>query len=523
MLSDIREVATILYELSDIFQNSKEDKSQNIAYFFEQIERCLLNSIKALKNRQSPVTEWAELEVYADNFSEILGDEIGKNEANRLAKKLRRTARDVPKVGSDISEIKSLAGQFKGLAFIVKANLKSPPNSNSKPTRRGFLRYVPTVIGTAGGLVGGAAIGFNRGKSQAVPVVSPVITWNMTTFLGKELKNKSILYNAPQRVCDLVESMSNGEFKINLNREGKTTKILKDVSEGTIDCSYSGIYYDKPKYKALYFGSAIPFGLTPEEQNSWLFYKGEGNNDPDSLTYMQKVYEKLKLNVIAFPGGGTGGQMGGWFKKEVNSPQDFNGLKMRIVGLGKDILEWSEEKEEEEEEFKIYKFTDADEDENLAPSYSADKIKENLENGTFEAAEWIGPHDDMQLGLHTVQGIKFYYYPGWWEPSTTFDVQVNKDRWDSLEKRNKKYQDIFKAACLMYLLDTNHCSRIIFGEPTLIQQLQLHTEAGVATSTIVCGELFYMAAKSELRAANLQQVKAFIDTIDLYPINLPIG
>jgi len=75
----------------------------------------------------------------------------------------------------------------------------------------------------------------------------------------------------------------------------------------------------------------------------------------------------------------------------------------------------------------------------------------------------------------------------------------------------------------MYLLDTNHCSRIIFGETTLIQQLQLHTEAGVATSTIVCGELFYMAAKSERRVANLQQVRAFIDTIDLYPINLPIS
>jgi len=75
----------------------------------------------------------------------------------------------------------------------------------------------------------------------------------------------------------------------------------------------------------------------------------------------------------------------------------------------------------------------------------------------------------------------------------------------------------------MYLLDTNHCSRIIFGEPTLIEQLQLHSEAGVATSVIVCGELFYMAAKSERIAANLQQVRAFLDTIDLYPINLPIS
>ena len=75
----------------------------------------------------------------------------------------------------------------------------------------------------------------------------------------------------------------------------------------------------------------------------------------------------------------------------------------------------------------------------------------------------------------------------------------------------------------MYLLDTNHCSRIIFGEPALIKQLQLHSEAGVATSVIVRGELFYMAAKSERTAANLQQIRAFLDTIDLYPINLPIS
>ncbi|NER21066.1 MAG: ABC transporter substrate-binding protein [Symploca sp. SIO1C2] len=421
MLSDIKEVATILYELSDRFQQAQEEQSQNIAYFFEQIERCLLKSVKVLNNRQQPINEWGELAVYADNLPQILGNEIGDKEANRLSKKLKKTAKNVPQVGSDISEIKSLAGQFKGLAFIAKANLNNLAKSKSQPTRRGFLRYVPTVIGTAGGTVAGFTIG------KSLP-----FTWNMTTFLRKELEGKSILYKAPKKVCDLVESMSDGQFKINLNREGGTTEILEAVSNGTIDCSYSGIYYDKDEYKALYFGSAIPFGLSPEEQNAWLFYKGEGNNDPDSLTYMQKVYERLGLNVIAFPAGGTGGQMGGWFKREVNSPGDFNGRKMRIIGFGEDILQNSE--------FKL----DQPLDSASEPDKSADKIKENLENGTFEAAEWIGPHDDMQLGLHEARDIKFYYYPGWWEPSTTFDVQVNKDRWERLDK---KYQDIFKAAC----------------------------------------------------------------------------
>ncbi|NER98357.1 MAG: ABC transporter substrate-binding protein [Symploca sp. SIO1B1] len=421
MLSDIKEVATILYELSDRFQQAQEEQSQNIAYFFEQIERCLLKSVKVLNNRQQPINEWGELAVYADNLPQILGNEIGDKEANRLSKKLKKTAKNVPQVGSDISELKSLAGQFKGLAFIAKANLNNLAKSKSQPTRRGFLRYVPTVIGTAGGTVAGFTIG------KSLP-----FTWNMTTFLRKELEGKSILYKAPKKVCDLVESMSDGQFKINLNREGGTTEILEAVNNGTIDCSYSGIYYDKDEYKALYFGSAIPFGLSPEEQNAWLFYKGEGNNDPDSLTYMQKVYKDLGLNVIAFPAGGTGGQMGGWFKEKVNSPLDFNERKMRIVGFGEDILQNSE--------FKLYQPLDSASE----PDKSADKIKTNLENGTFEAAEWIGPHDDMQLGLHEARDIKFYYYPGWWEPSTTFDVQVNKDRWERLDK---KYQDIFKAAC----------------------------------------------------------------------------
>jgi len=429
MLSDIKEVATILYELSDRFQQAQEEQGQNIANFFEQIEQCLLNSIDALEHQQQPVTEWAELTVYANIFSDKLGDYIGEIEANRLSENLRRTARNVPQVGSDISAIKSLAGQFKGLAFIAAANLNSPPSRYSQSTRRDFLRYVPTVIGTAGGTI----FGFNIGTGRAV-------TWNMTTFLGSELEGKSILYYAPQRVCDLVESMSDGQFKINLNRAGKTTAILEAVSQGKIDCSYSGIYYDKDEYKALYFGSAIPFGLTPEEQNAWLFYKGEGNDAPDSLTYMQKVYEDLGLNVIAFPAGGTGGQMGGWFKREMESPQDFNGLKMRIVGFGEDILQDSEL-------FKLSIPLDSASE----PDKSAHKIKDNLENGTFEAAEWIGPHDDLELGLHTVQDIGFYYYPGWWEPSTTFDVQVNKDRWQSLKE---EYQDIFKAACYQTYLET---------------------------------------------------------------------
>ncbi len=114
----------------------------------------------------------------------------------------------MPQLGSDISEIKNLAGQFKGLAFIAKANQNSPPDDKPGCNRRGFLNYLAIGIGT----VGVTVVGSHIAKK------SPAVTWNMTTFLGETLKGKLIIYKAPQRVCDLVKLMSDGEFQINLNR-----------------------------------------------------------------------------------------------------------------------------------------------------------------------------------------------------------------------------------------------------------------------------------------------------------------
>jgi TRAP-type mannitol/chloroaromatic compound transport system substrate-binding protein len=246
--------------------------------------------------------------------------------------------------------------------------------------------------------------------------------WTMKTVFDDSV-HSSILYQAPQMVCNLVLEISGGEFDIQLERSGETEEILEEVSKGDLECGYSSIYYGSARYRALFFSSAIPFGLTPEEQDAWLDYK-KSENDP--LTFVQFVYEKVGLNIISFPAGSTGGQMGGWFKKPVNSLEKLDGLVMRIPGLGAEVLQ------------RLGVTPHG----SLSANITIEEAVERLKDGRFDAVEWIGPHDDMALGLHEV--APYYYYPGWWEPSTTFNVQVNKDKWNSLPK---KYQNIFKAAC----------------------------------------------------------------------------
>ncbi|NDJ22156.1 hypothetical protein GS682_11010 [Nostoc sp. B(2019)] len=142
---------------------------------------------------------------------------------------------------------------------------------------------------------------------------------------------------------------------------------------------------------------------------------------------MQTLYSRLGLNVIPFPAGATGAQMGGWFNKEINSTKDFDQITMRIPGLGAEVLQ----------KFGVTS------DKQLSEPIPIDKIADKVRDGTLDAAEWIGPYDDFQLGLHNV--LKYYYHPGWWEPGTTYDAQVNTNIWKNLPP---KYQEIFKAVCL---------------------------------------------------------------------------
>ena len=239
----------------------------------------------------------------------------------------------------------------------------------------------------------------------------PSIKWRMTTSWPRSLDT---IFGGAQAVCDRVEAMTNGRFTIIPYQAGEIVgglEVLDAVQQGTVQCGHTASYYYVGKNPALAFGTSVPFGLTAQQQNAW-YYHGGG------LEIMHKLYSDF--NIISFPAGNSGVQMGGWFKREINTLRDLNGLSMRIPGFGGEVMR------------KLGVNTQV---------LPGGEIYLALERNTIDAAEWIGPYDDKKLGLH--KAAKYYYYPGWWEPGPTFEVQVNVNEWNKLPK---EYQEAFKTA-----------------------------------------------------------------------------
>lgn len=434
MLRELLEVVKKLFELTDSLKQAKDEKRQKIEKFFYKIEQCFRDSAEVLNKEQIPRTQVEELKIYAEELPKILDDVYEKKKINELSSLLKNAAN---KIGTndppeDYSEdIETAAGMFKGLAVIVatqteldRQNQKKQENSKSffslPINRRNFLIWA--ALGSAGAMGIGLANEYRQ---------MPYVRWQMANFLDG-ISAELILSKAPGIIIERIKEITNDRFIIEPFKDEKisTDEILKKVGNGKdVQCGFNGIYYNDKRYKVLYFGSAIPYGLTPQEQTAWLLYK---KNSQSKLTYIQELYQKpeLDLNVIPFPAAATGAQMGGWFKKEIKTIQDFNNITMRIPGLGGEVLK---------DYFKVK--LDRDLPRGAIP---ANKIVESLKNDKIDAAEWTGPYDDIKLGLHEA-GAKYYYSPGWWEPSTTFDMLVNKDAWDNLPSH---YQEIFKAVCL---------------------------------------------------------------------------
>ena len=278
------------------------------------------------------------------------------------------------------------------------------------------MRRRPLLTHTAAGLTGAAALGACQTQrtvesSPTRSFAQPAIRWRMATSWPKSLQ---ILFDSADLFCQKVNRLTGGKFIITPYPAGELAgglDVLPAVQSGTVECGHTASYYYLCQSKALAFGTTLPFGLNTAQQNAWLYYGG-------GLSAMQKVY--ADLGVINFPGGNTGCQMGGWFKREVNTVEDFQGLKIRTPGLGGEILA------------------------RLGAEIHAlagDEIFEALENGTIDAAEWKNPHADEMLGLNRV--APYYYYPGWWEPGTSYEFQINLEEWRKLPR---DYQEIVKAA-----------------------------------------------------------------------------
>ena len=267
--------------------------------------------------------------------------------------------------------------------------------------RRHFLQHAGATGLAAATLANGAQAAENN----------PKISWKLASSYPKSLDT---IYGAAELMANRVRTMTNGAFDIRVYAGGELVpglQVLDAVKDGTVQCGHSASYYYVGKNKAFAFDTTVPFGLTARQQNAWLYFGG-------GLPLLREFFKGY--NIINFPGGNTGTQMGGWFRKEVNSLADLKGLKMRIPGMGGEILSRL----------------------GVVPqTLAGGDIYPALEKGTIDATEWVGPYDDEKLGFHKV--AKHYYYPGFWEPGPTLSFYVNLNEWNKLPK---SYQAALESA-----------------------------------------------------------------------------
>ena len=266
--------------------------------------------------------------------------------------------------------------------------------------RREFIKHG----GLAGVLAAGAAPAFAQSQ--------PEVKWRLTSSFPKSLDT---IYGAAEEVAKKVAAATDNKFLVRVFSAGEIVpglQALDAVQNATVEMCHTVSYYFFGKDPTFALDAAVPFGLNARQMNAWM---NEGNG-----TKLTREFFK-GYNIINFPCGNTGTQMGGWFRKEIKTVADMKGLKMRIGGFAGAVMS------------KL----------GLVPQQIAGgDIYPSLEKGTIDAAEWVGPYDDEKLGFNKV--AKFYYYPGWWEGGPQVSALVNIKAWDALPK---SYQAILEMAC----------------------------------------------------------------------------
>jgi TRAP-type mannitol/chloroaromatic compound transport system substrate-binding protein len=270
--------------------------------------------------------------------------------------------------------------------------------------RRSFI----TKAGTAGaGAVAATAL-----AAPAIAQSMPKVSWRLTSSFPKSLDT---IFGAAQTMAKFVKDATDGNFDIQVFAAGELVPGLEAANAaaaGTVEMAHTASYYYWGKNAAYAFGTAIPFGLNYRQTNAW-FYHGGGNELMNEFYATEGLY--------GMPCGNTGAQMGGWYRKEINTLEDLKGLKMRIGGMGGKIIE------------KL----------GVVPQQiPGGEIYAALEKGTIDAAEWVGPYDDNKLGFAKV--AKYYYYPGWWEGGAALHSMVNLAKWNELPPA---YKAILEHAC----------------------------------------------------------------------------
>ncbi len=268
--------------------------------------------------------------------------------------------------------------------------------------RRDFLKTA--AVGSV--VAGGALAGCNRQADDAgaAPAIQTQKTfrWKMVTTWPKNFPG---LGTGAEFLAKAITEMSGGRLEVKVYGAGELVpafEIFDAVSRGAAQMGHGSAYYWKGKNPALQFFSTMPFGMTADEMNGWLYHGG-------GMALWEEAYAEYGLVPMA--AGNTGVQMAGWFNREIRSLDDLRGLKMRIPGLGGEVLKRAG---------------------GTPVNLPGGELFTALQTGTIDATEWVGPYNDLAFGLY--KAAKYYYYPGWHEPGTTLECFVNKAAFDALPR-----------------------------------------------------------------------------------------
>ncbi|WP_337844177.1 ABC transporter substrate-binding protein [Thermus sp.] len=255
--------------------------------------------------------------------------------------------------------------------------------------------------------VGLAASAFFSARAQ----VSPQVRWRLASSYPRSLDT---LYGGAEDLAARVAELTGGRFQIRVYQAGEIVpggQVLDAVQQGTVEAGHTYGPFYVGKNPALAFDGGVPFGMTYRQHNAWMLFGG-------GLELLRGLY--ADFGVISFPGGNTGAQMGGWFRKEIKGLPDLKGLRMRIPGLGGLVMGRL----------------------GVVPqTLAAGDIYPALERGTIDATEFSGPYDDEKLGFYKV--ARYYYYPSFWEPSAQLSFLVSLKEWQRLPK---EFQEAFQVA-----------------------------------------------------------------------------
>jgi len=305
--------------------------------------------------------------------------------------------------------------------------------------------------------------------------------WKLVTTWPK---NYPGLGTAPENFAKKVDAMSNGRLQIKVFGAGQLVpafEVFDAVSQGTAEMGHGASYYWTGKSKAAAFFTSVPFGLNAQEMNGWLHYGG-------GLELWRELYRDF--NLVPFAAGNTGVQMAGWFNREINSMDDIKGLKMRIPGMGGDVI------------------TRAG---GVSVTIAGGELYTAMQTGVIDALEWVSPYNDIALGFHQV--AKYYYYPGWHEPGPTLELIVNKDALATLPADLQAIVETAARAVNQDMLDEytarNNEALISLVETHGVQLRKLPDEVIAELRSISAEMLEELADDSDISRRIAESVKAF--------------